>query len=281
MTDSISRHDLQHIILELLRVTVLTTTTGETQEKHSRSITQALADQHNALSSHIDQQYQGLNDRLDVLGRALLRDNSPDEKLFNHNALPPGKEKSDPSHVETLRVLISHRIPCRNWCPCGCHGKRKARVTMPGAMESLLGKMFVGYTGLPVLNKPCDFRGCRDRQEPAATMEYWFPWWFVAANLKLHLKYLPNTGPQLQLSTTRRVPDTSQSIKFATQGNIDGLRFLFSQKMASPRDVSDSRGYSLIRVSLISAILGSGMLKLPLVGTLRRNASVRNCTILA
>ena len=35
------------------------------------------------------------------------------------------------------------------------HKQRKIK-TMPEIMESLIGTMFVGYAGLPVLNKPCD-----------------------------------------------------------------------------------------------------------------------------
>ncbi|KAJ5776448.1 uncharacterized protein N7511_001459 [Penicillium nucicola] len=81
-------------------------------------------------------------------------------------------------------------------------------------------------------------------------MEYWFPWWFVSVNTRIHFQYMPNAGPQFQLSTTRRVPDTAQSVNFATQGNIEGLKYLFSQGISSPRDVSDSRGFSLIRWAL-------------------------------
>jgi hypothetical protein len=59
-----------------------------------------------------------------------------------------------------------------------------------------------------------------------------------------------NPGPQLQLPTQMKVPDTAQSIQFAMEGNIDGLKSLFSQGLASPRDVSNSRGFSLMRVGL-------------------------------
>ncbi|KAK3366598.1 hypothetical protein B0H63DRAFT_490634 [Podospora didyma] len=34
------------------------------------------------------------------------------------------------------------------------------------------------------------------------------------------------------------------------RGDIDGLRYFFSQGLASPRDVSELRGYSLMRVRL-------------------------------
>lgn len=151
---------------------------------------------------------------------------------------------------------------------------------MPGVMKSLLGKMFVGYSGVPVLNKPCDFRGCKDKQNLSATIEYWFPWWLVSMNLKLQLKYTQMAEPRLQLATTRRVPDSSQSINFAMKGDIEGLKFLFSQGLASPRDASDSRGYSLIRVRLFFILLERCAERL-IVGALRRNASVQNRPILA
>ncbi|KAI0189230.1 ankyrin [Astrocystis sublimbata] len=54
----------------------------------------------------------------------------------------------------------------------------------------------------------------------------------------------------MQLATQWRVPDTAQSITFALKGNIDGLKDLFSRGLASPWDMSDSRGFSLIRWAL-------------------------------
>lgn len=199
----------------------------------------------------MDQQHQDLSGRLDALGKLILKGNLKDSSRPDQSSTSSEKE----TNTQTLRILTSHRIPCRRWCPCACHAKQKLKLAAQGMMESLLGKIFVGYSGLPVLNKQCDFRGCRDRQNATATIEYWFPWWFVSMNTKFCLTYLPWTGPQFQLSTVRRVPDDSQSIAFAMQGNIDGLKHLFSQGLISPRDVSDSRGFSLMRVSLISTIL--------------------------
>lgn len=37
-----------------------------------------------------------------------------------------------------------------------------------------------------------------------------------------------NAGPQLQLPTRRKIPDTAQSIRFAMEGDNDGLVRLFS-----------------------------------------------------
>ncbi|RYO89843.1 hypothetical protein DL762_003027 [Monosporascus cannonballus] len=66
----------------------------------------------------------------------------------------------------------------------------------------------------------------------------------------LQLNYETNVGPSLQLSTLRRVADTAQCVTFALNGNIEGLKALFSQGLASPRDISSTRGYSLLRRAL-------------------------------
>lgn len=44
------------------------------------------------------------------------------------------------------------------------------------------------------------------------------------------------------------VPDTADSIVFATEGNVEGLKRLFTHGFASPNDVSNTRRFSLIRV---------------------------------
>lgn len=52
----------------------------------------------------------------------------------------------------------------------------------------------------------------------------------------------------MQLKTLRRIPDSAEAITFAMNGNIEGLKSLFGRGLASPVDVSDTRGYSLLRV---------------------------------
>ena len=201
---------------------------------------------HDALSTRMNQQHQDMIDRFDALEKLVLNEQMQVSSRLDQSSIP----FEEGTASQTLHMYTSQRIQCRSWCPCACHAKQKLKIRVPGMMESVLGKMFVSYSGLPVLNRACDFRVCRDRQNAAATVEYCFPSWFVSMNLKLHLTYLPLMGPQFQLSTTRRVADDSQSVSFAMQGNIDGLKYLFGLGLAGPRDVSDSRGFTLMRVSL-------------------------------
>lgn len=108
--------------------------------------------------------------------------------------------------------------------------------------------MFIGYSGLPYLNNKCSLSTCNNAQAAQVSVEYWFPLGFVWSQiLKVSFCYRPNLGPQFELSTLRRVPDSAQCINFALKGDIDGLKDLFRRGLASPRDVSTTRGYSILR----------------------------------
>lgn len=62
-------------------------------------------------------------------------------------------------------------------------------------------------------------------------------------------EYPRTPGLKIQPVAGFKVPDTAQSIRFAMHGDIDGLIRLFRQGLASPWDMSTSRGFSLVRVS--------------------------------
>ncbi|KAI4280845.1 MAG: hypothetical protein L6R38_004121 [Xanthoria sp. 2 TBL-2021] len=82
-------------------------------------------------------------------------------------------------------------------------------------------------------------------------MEYWFPLGlFWSQIVRLQLGYQSHLGPQVSLSMLRRVPDSAPCVKFALDGNIDGLKDLFKRGLASPKDVSSTRGYSILRWAL-------------------------------
>lgn len=200
------------------------------------------------LDTKMNQQFLDLGARVDALSQILIQGQAQSDRHSNEPPAYSEKNAYESENIEAVQVFLSTRSTCRDWCPCACHAKRKVNVTTPKIMENVLGRLFVGYAGLPMLNNPCDFRGCKDRQDANATVEYWLPWWFVTMNMKLQLKLIPSAGPQVQLSTTRRVPDSSQSITFAMKGDIEGLKYLFTTGSAGPRDVSNSRGYSLLRV---------------------------------
>ncbi len=153
--------------------------------------------------------------------------------------------------AESIGVrVIKHISTCTRGCPCACHKQR--RSSTPALLERIIGQIFVDYAGLPILSQKCNIPSCTKRQSPHVRMEYWFPLGFVWSQIvHLQISYLQNAGPQMQLNFLRRVPDSATCIDFALFGNIDGLKDLFARGLASPRDVSSTRGYSVLRVSFV------------------------------
>jgi hypothetical protein len=92
---------------------------------------------------------------------------------------------------------------------------------------------------------------CAKSRAAKVSIEYWFPWGMLSSTiLRLQAGYQAITGTIFQLQTFRSVPDDAECVNFALNGNIEGLKHLFSNGLASPRDVSPTRGYTLLRWAL-------------------------------
>lgn len=163
--------------------------------------------------------------------------------------LPPARKQTQHQELtgsEDLGMRLTQYGVCRPGCPCRCHVQ--TRSSTPGLIDRVFGQLFVGYAGLPLVNAKCDTDSCEKNQAAQVSVEYWFPLGFVWSKiLRLQMTYQPHIGPQFELSTLRRVPDSAQCVNFALKGNIDGLKYLFKKGLASPRDVSTTRGYSVLR----------------------------------
>lgn len=153
----------------------------------------------------------------------------------------------NPTRNDAFAVRVNQYNSCRPGCSCVCHIEK--RSSTPGVVDRVLGQVFLGYTGLPGLRQKCNINTCEKSQSPNMSFEYWFPLGFVWSQIvRLRLTYESNLGPHFELSTLRRVPDSAPCITFALNGNIEALKDLFKRGLASPRDVSSTRGYSVLRV---------------------------------
>ncbi|KAL8715008.1 MAG: hypothetical protein Q9220_000965 [cf. Caloplaca sp. 1 TL-2023] len=166
---------------------------------------------------------------------------------YNKDRLQLARKTSEHRNSDSVGVQVTRYAACQQGCPCTCHLERKAST--PGFADRVIGQMFIGYSGLPLLNRTCDTPSCKKGQGPSMSFEYWFPMGFLWSQIvRLHLSYQSQFRPQISLlSPLRRVPDSAQCVTFALNGNVEGLKDLFLRSLASPRDVSSTRGYSLLR----------------------------------
>lgn len=146
-----------------------------------------------------------------------------------------------------IRASTYRRSQCEGWCSCICH--RPCYLQTPQSVDFLLGSLFVGYSGFPVRRRGCNERTCRQQSIPTIKVSYYFPRWFLnrVVQFKAWSSYMQ--GPGMSLNVPRVIPDDSPVLSFAVQGNLDAIRSLFNQGLASPYDVGLSNGRTALHVS--------------------------------
>lgn len=124
------------------------------------------------------------------------------------------REKSEDKSLGSVGVQVTWYTAWRPGCSCTCHLERK--TASPLLVDRVIGQMFVGYSGLPLLNRTCDSGTCEKAQGPSVSFEYWFPMGFVWSQIvRFQLSYQSQLGPQFSLRSLRRVPDSAQCGNFA------------------------------------------------------------------
>ena len=168
-------------------------------------------------------------------------------RAFHHN----GKilfESSQLTAVSAVGIRTAQfpRTACTPWCSCACH--RKGCLNTPQILQRVLGTLFIGYSGFPMLTEPCDQHGCHLRASPTSSITYFFPPWFLARAVSLVLSYTPLAGPVATLKTQRAVSGDADVFNFAKLGEVEKLKNLFESGLASPHDVHFESGVTPLHV---------------------------------
>ncbi|KAJ8122753.1 hypothetical protein ONZ43_g1130 [Nemania bipapillata] len=228
MLGASNSQDMLRIRLDVQAISAVTTQSSENQI--------ALSEKFLATLSGVDERIARVEDMLQSQARHLLSSQSMqvgsqyqgDERAAPKRPLLQAQHsRSTPAEITDMGIRVTpYIVSCRAGCPCSCH--------------------------LQLLNAKCDDDACRGSPIRQVNLEYWFPLGFWSTIVRMQVTYGLNMGPTLNLETLRRVPDSAVSVNFAVSGNIEGLKHLFRQGQASPRDVSTTRGYSLLRWALYS-----------------------------
>ncbi|KAI9772906.1 MAG: hypothetical protein M1840_008788 [Geoglossum simile] len=254
MLGASNSRDMMRIRLDLETISTVTSQSAQGQNDLRYEFLGSLSQHQNDLRESVSQMYHQVDQRI---GRVeeILRAQSERLEASQYTQLGPlkrrapripnkGSEFPKLARSEGVGVRVTQfAIACRPGCPCACHSQ--GRSVTPALIDRVLGRLFVGYAGLPFLSPKCDSDACEKAQIPHVSLEYWFPLGFFWSQIISF--QIANASPQMQLSFLRRVPDSAQCVDFALDGNIEGLKDLFKRGLASPRDVSSTRGYSVLR----------------------------------
>ncbi|UKZ94415.1 uncharacterized protein TrAFT101_009287 [Trichoderma asperellum] len=251
MLGATNSEDMLRIRLDIQAISTTTTQASQTQSALGERFITSLA----GVDERIARVEQMLQHQADILQmnqfiqvQSAYGTNLPLKK--RHTMTKPYSAAMMPEQLNLgIRVTPSN-IACRKHCSCSCHTQRNS--ASPAFLNNVLGRLFVGYAGMPAMSPKCDNQECQGSRSGKISLEYWFPASVWSRILRMELSFHHAAGPSLQLDMLRIIPDNSQCINFAVDGNIGGLKFLFDRGLASPRDVSSKRGYSLLRWALYS-----------------------------
>jgi len=170
-------------------------------------------------------------------------------RAFHHNGSILF-ESEQMSAISAIGIRTAHfsRSACRPWCSCRCHIQRQWQS--PSPFNRLLGSLFVGYSGLPIARLDCDERSCQLQSQPIIYVSYFFPPWFLARAMSMVLSSTRLAGPTVSLKVQRTIAGNSDIFTFAKLGDVDKMRSLFEQGLASPHDVHFDSGLTPLHVML-------------------------------
>lgn len=127
---------------------------------------------------------------------SMLAHSADKEILENLTSVSQGNESSPRSEIRGFEgepikqssvtsIRISASLPqdgsgCRLWCSCACHTRRT--LCTPPLFRNLLGQLFVGYTGIPLVERPCDQDSC----QPHGSKKKIYPTFLCGSSLECY-----------------------------------------------------------------------------------------------
>lgn len=150
--------------------------------------------------------------------------------------------------VIDVRTSIKGLDQCNGSCTCCCHPKRRIQFTE--TLSSLTGSMCLSYVGGQT-SRSCDQSFCKRKLHTTFKLTYYFPRWFLIKVVSVLLSFDPVGSPNMSMQMPCIRLDTSRIFYLTTAGNVEGMKLMFKRGLASPNDVSDTFGYSVLHVSII------------------------------
>ena len=143
---------------------------------------------------------------------------------------------------KTMRV-------CSSNCKCSCHVQSVFKT--PQVLQEITGYLLLGYSGRHILQQQC-IPSCLRRTLKPMQMTYFFPRWFVSRAISISMS---NTiSPTLSIKSRRVVPEVNQLFSLSKFGDVEGIRCLFNNRLASPDDVHIRWGKTALHVMMFSGL---------------------------
>lgn len=173
-------------------------------------------------------------------------------------------QDESPSTAGTMLLIMSLtrtkkavRV-CSQHCSCHCHVQ--TAVKTPRILEQITGCLFLGYSGCPILLQRC-ILPCLEVDPEPLKITYYFPRWFVNRAVSFSMSSALKSSPALNIKIRRVVSEASQLFSLSKFGDVEGIRKLFQNGLASPDDIHFRGGWTALHVSfpaIFCSHIGSG-----------------------
>lgn len=145
-----------------------------------------------------------------------------------------------------LGISTFMQVGCGTDCPCACHEKSLIRSSRK--LGAFAGLLTITYSGLRMLSRPCDTMSCAGRNSWSFTISYRFPELLSMRMISMALGTTPIGDPIASLKPRTVISNDSLMFAYASAGNVEGMKTLFSKRLGSPNDILDSEpSYSVLQ----------------------------------
>lgn len=176
------------------------------------------------------------------------RSTMPLEKAPVNELLCIGRAKeSHPSHIR-IETSVSPLHSCDRYCLCQCH--KVTNLATPNNYTDVIGRLFVGYVGLPLLSpQKCNRISCRQgRTQARFRIAYLFPVWFA-----LRLIALTITKASTTFMWTLSFPVVTQTatpvVIYVSLGDMNKVHSLLASKEGTINTIDAVASKSPLHVS--------------------------------
>lgn len=205
----------------------------------------------------VQQQLQKL-DRKSGIALPKHADSSITEEQAQNVVVQTPSLSSMPVCVETAVMQPGH---CPVACSCRCH--KMSIFRYPSWAQGLVGSLFVGYSGIPLLSQAkCSEQSCQRDKRCLVKVSYFFPTWLLSRMVFWQHSWDFLQGHDPFWRTPRVIESESELFLLAQKGSIKGLQGLFSAGTASIFDVNNLEGRSAMHVRVYDLYCSAGFANL-------------------
>ena len=152
------------------------------------------------------------------------------QNMCKHGSIDSGLIQPPP-----LKFYFSNERICGLFCLCSCH--KESRIQSPDILQHIVGRLFIGYSGVPFLTRACNRKDCQRRVATKARIGFAFPSWL--AHQAITASYSPRQDPERLLRVLKVRSKNDNFFAAFQDGHTLAIRYHIETGKGSWLDVDE------------------------------------------